>query len=208
MEIINDANRMEQYLEQYAIRERFSAKNLTFRLFQFEKGEILTSPEKKLKDLLFLVQGNVGIYHLREDYGISPLIQVSLGSVFGDMEFATGNTSYFYAEALSETLCIALSFSLYEKVLRQDPIFLNGMLRSLGEKLESITILESTSHSLEEKVRLYFKRYCPGGELCNVNEAVAQLHCSRRQLQRILKKMCEEGRIERVKKGNYRYRNQ
>ena len=37
-----------------------------------------------------------------------------------------------------------------------------------------------------------------------MESATLQLRCSRRQLQRVLKKLCLQGKIEKVGKGRYR----
>ena len=67
MEYIRDQQRLEQYLRQEKILCRFETENLDFRLVRYQKGELLTSPFKSLPDFLFLVQGKIKIYGLRED---------------------------------------------------------------------------------------------------------------------------------------------
>lgn len=204
MEVLHRPAQLQKYFEQFHIGSKFSDPNLQFRLLRFEKGECLTAPNQKLKDILFLVKGSVKIYHLHPDGGLSPVAFVTPGTIFGDMEFATGNPTAYYSETMSEALCIGLSLSRYDSNLRKDAVFLNEMLRSVGEKLAMMSSLETFNQSLEEKVLFYLESFCPDGCMHSVNDAVMQLHCSRRQLQRVLKKLCDTGQIEKQRRGTYR----
>ena len=58
------------------------------------------------------------------------------------------------------------------------------------------------NHYLNEN-GLLLKYYCYGS-LKSIEEATNYLHCSRRQLQRILKKLCDEGKIIKEGKGKYK----
>ena len=58
------------------------------------------------------------------------------------------------------------------------------------------------NHYLNEN-GLLLKYYCYGS-LKSIEEATNYLHCSRRQLQRILKKLCDEGKMIKEGKGKYR----
>lgn len=204
MEVLHKPALMKYYLERYGIMESFSTLNLQFRLLRFEKGEYLTSPDKRMDEILFLVKGNVQIYNLQSDSGISPVAPVCPGAIFGDMEFATGHPSAFYTEAMNTVLCIGLSLSRYGEILKQDAVFLFRMIYSLGSKLEDFLILETSGKSLEEQVLFYLEHFCGQGCMHSVNTAVMHLHCSRRQLQRVLKKLCDDGRIEKKQRGTYK----
>ncbi|WP_270463717.1 hypothetical protein [Faecalibacillus intestinalis] len=50
---------------------------------------------------------------------------------------------------------------------------------------------------------MLLKYYCYGS-LKSIEEATNYLHCSRRQLQRILKKLCDEGKMIKEGKGKYK----
>lgn len=204
MEVLHRPAQLQAYFERFHIGSKFTSPDLQFRLLRFGKGECLTAPYQKLNDILFLVKGSVKIYHLRSDGGFSPVASVTPVAILGDMEFATGQPTAYYSETMSEALCIGLSLSRYDSCLREDPIFLNEMLRSVGEKLAMVSSLETSSQGLEEKVLFYLESFCPDGCLHSVNDTVMQLHCSRRQLQRVLKKLCDAGRIEKQRRGAYR----
>lgn len=58
--------------------------------------------------------------------------------------------------------------------------------------------------TLEEKVLLYVRKMQPEHEIRSVNETMQFLHCSRRQLQRVLKKLCEDELLVKTNRGHYR----
>lgn len=61
-------------------------------------------------------------------------------------------------------------------------------------------------HYLNEN-GLLLKYYCYGS-LKSIEEATNYLHCSRRQLQRILKKLCDEGKMIKEGKGKYKIKGE
>lgn len=63
--------------------------------------------------------------------------------------------------------------------------------------------MDVAAATIEERVVLYMQA-TPGQELWGIENAVLQLRCSRRQLQRVLKKLCASGRAEKTGKGCYR----
>ena len=65
-------------------------------------------------------------------------------------------------------------------------------------------MVDSVVATIEERLLLYMRNECPFYELKGIEAATMQLRCSRRQLQRILKKLCMEKKIEKTGKGRYR----
>ena len=63
---------------------------------------------------------------------------------------------------------------------------------------------EAVFSSLEEKLLYYLQYTCPHNTLTNVEQTAAHIHCSRRQLQRLLKKLTDGGTLIKIKKGCYR----
>ena len=64
--------------------------------------------------------------------------------------------------------------------------------------------MDIARQTLKEKVLLYLEKEAPDQTIHSVNEAVIFLHCSRRQIQRVLKKLCEEGKLQKLGRGCYR----
>lgn len=70
MKIIQDAVQTAKAVQEHHIDQYFSTRDLPFQLHQYEKGEFLCSPFKPLDDFLFLVNGSVYLYDVRQDGGV------------------------------------------------------------------------------------------------------------------------------------------
>ena len=92
------------------------------------------------------------------------------------------------------------------ETLEDDPVFLQFALRQMAQKL-TMSTMDVTMQTLEEKLLLYLDKMQPDHTIHSVNETVIAMHCSRRQLQRVLKTLCEDGRLEKTGKGQYRLKH-
>lgn len=77
-------------------------------------------------------------------------------------------------------------------------------LETLYRKLELSSRTSTTAQSLEERLLFYLQQPQSGGEILHLENLLLHLHCSRRQLQRVLKKLCEEGQLKKIGRGCYR----
>lgn len=201
---IREKELIEYWLDRTKIREYFDTQNLLFRGRRYEKGEYLAAPDRYLKEILFLVEGVVQIYGIRDDGSISPVGQMNSPALLGDVEFCKQGISPFYAEARTTALCLTLSVEKYREQLDRDVRFLHLLLESYANKLSIFSTVDLPASTIEERVLLYMRNICPDGELRGIETALLGLHCSRRQLQRVLKKLCDNGRVEKTGKGKYR----
>ena len=204
MREITDQRKIEEWVRMQQIRENFDTPNLVFQAFQYEKGEFLSSPDKPLSYLLFLVEGTIQIYGIRKDGGFAPINQGNTPTLLGDMEFCNPDESPFFAQAKNTVVCIGLSMKSYHQILDQDLRFLHVLLRSYGDKLRLFSRIETTAPTVREKLLLYLQEDCPNGEMDNVEAAIFRLRCSRRQIQRTLKLLCESGDLVKTGKGRYK----
>ena len=79
--------------------------------------------------------------------------------------------------------------------------FINGEdQKEIAGKEGELQAKKILNHYLNEN-GLLLKYYCYGS-LKSIEEATNYLHCSRRQLQRILKKLCDEGKMIKEGKGS------
>jgi CRP/FNR family putative post-exponential-phase nitrogen-starvation transcriptional regulator len=204
MEYINNEKLLKKYLEQEKISEKFGSRELPFRLVRFEKGELLTSSGKRLDNLLFIARGDVRIYGISDDGRMSSVTAVGEHAMLGDAEFSRGKPSLFMTEALSEVICIAINIRDNLSALLEDACFLRFLNATLADKLEAFSRMEISMPTLEEKLLFYLKEVNPRHEVPGVERCTAELHCSRRQLQRVLKKLCDSGELIKTSKGHYR----
>lgn len=97
-----------------------------------------------------------------------------------------------------------LSFLVDGSIEISDNRFLRYLLNSVTEKLMLYSSSQSNFSTLEESFLSYLSERCPDQTFSGVEKMAMQLHCSRRQLQRVLKKLLEEGQLVKLSKGSYR----
>lgn len=204
MKTVKDEKLLAHWLEKSGIADCFSTPGLRFSLRRYDKGEPVTVPGRKMEELLFVVEGTVRIYGIRSNGSISPVNQQSAPLLLGDMElFGQGETPFF-TDAVTPLSCLVLPVEKHREQLEQDVPFLHMLLRSCSDKLRLFAFVDVPAETIEERVLLYLEQVCPSHELKGIEAAVLQLRCSRRQLQRVLAKLCASGEIEKLGKGHYR----
>lgn len=199
---IVEKDRLEYFFGEQ--QDHFRQRPPVMKLVEFEKGEILNDPLKLLDRFYILVRGSVSIYNLTEDGSIRYISKASSGTLLGDMEFSGVGNQSFYIEAAETVLCLAMPFRENQGVLENDPVFLRFVLCQLAEKLSLSAVMTASAQTLEEKVLFFLRKIQADHTISSVNQAFPALHCSRRQLQRVLKKLCEEGQIVKTGRGCYR----
>lgn len=204
MEVIRDTELVEELIGAYDIRGLFDTPDLSFLGIQFQKGEILYSPLNPLQHILFLVRGSVELYDLRPDGSRVPVALLSGFSLIGEREFIAPGSTRCFLEAAEECVCIALPIEPNREALDRDLSFLHYLLTILADKFELSMETDTFSGSLEERLLEYLRFDAQDHELQELEPVLFQLRCSRRQLQRVLKKLCEEGSLAKLGKGHYR----
>ena len=207
MRIINDKKILEQLLEKYKISSYFTDTNLDFLLFSYDKGEFITRAEVKIPYIIFAVEGIVTVYIIREDGTQYTIAENKNFIVLGDVEFITNDFSPFFIEVIKPVKVIALSVEKNQEKFRNDVKFLNFLLQAFTEKMKWLIQYEPYSINLEDKLLRYIQTSCPEKILTHIEKTSKLLHCSRRQLQRVLKDLTERNILIKEKKGNYRLNN-
>lgn len=202
MKIIQNHKKMQEYLETEVL-QHFSDKHLQFQFLSYAKGEFISTPNKPLTNLLFVVKGQLHIYGIREDGTFFSVNNEGTGCLLGDMEFCHKISNVFFTEVLETTYCIALPIEANRHILENDVVFLRFILQHVVDRLDYFSQIDLSPQSLESKLLLYLKEVQPNHEITNIHSLVSKLHCSRRQLQRVIQKLCEDGRLEKVGKGKY-----
>ena len=204
MKIITEKNEAGKIIEKSGFLRHFSDTPQELHVYQYEKGELIANPFEPLKQLLFIVKGGIRIYGLREDGDIYSISIGEKSTLLGDMEFSGYDVFPYYTEVIDTVLCIGVPFLTNRRQLEKDPVFLRYVIWQLAAKLKLSTHMELSAQSLQEKVIFYLKDSVADHTIREINLTVERLHCSRRQLQRVLKKLCEEGKIVKEGKGCYR----
>ena len=88
--------------------------------------------------------------------------------------------------------------------LEQNPHFLRFLLNSLAEKVMLTARLDRPAQSVEDRIQTFLLEIQPDHTLQSINEGLTYFHCSRRQLHRVVYKLCAEGTLQKIGKGLYR----
>lgn len=204
MREIVDKNRLEHFFGEQQVH--FRQRPPVLKLVEFEKGEILNDPLQPLNCFYIIVRGSVSIYHLTEDGSIRYISKAASGTLLGDMEFSGAGNQLLYIEAAEIVLCLAIPFRENLDILENDPVFLRFVLGQLAGKLSLSAVMTASAQTLEEKVLFFLRKVQADHAISSVNHALQALHCSHRQLQRVLKRLCDEGLVVKVGRGCYRLR--
>ena len=168
MRYISDPERASQLLDHFQIFRLFSTPGLRFSLVEYQPGESLTSPNQEPTALLFLVSGTIAIRSIRSDGSEYLLTVGSRFSMLGDVEFATGRSPAFWAQASTVVQALRLPLAPYQEALQQDIPFLHFLLTSLAEKLEQSSHSEASAASLEQRLFQLMDWRCPSGILTGI----------------------------------------
>lgn len=176
--------------------------NLVF--LRYEKGELVTSP--LLEDAWFqvVVQGSLNIYFIRDDGGRYSLSSGKTDYILGDMDLFHSTVGSIYTEAAEPLLCLALAIEQNRAALLTDNLFLQMICQSLTDKMAAITALNAAPGSLSARVLSYMRYKCQDGILRGIEREAFRLHCSARQLQRVLNRLEQQGDVMKIGKGTYR----
>jgi len=203
MEVVKD-KRTNAYAKEYVLKnDILNMESVPVSVHRFAKGEFISTPNRKNNHLYIVIKGHVKIYLINDEADIIPVNEVSKGAAIGDIEFCKDDVVNTYAEARTDVECIAINVERYRSELKQDCLFLQFLLSSICEKVYMNLEGDTPAVSVEDKVLLYMRNQCKNRELTGVESAALKVRCSRRQLQRVLKKLLEAGRIIKIGKGKY-----
>ena len=204
MKMIEDKSEREAIIEKLDIEKHFDSPELNFKIVRYEKGEFLCQPGREDESLQIIVDGEVNIYHIRDD-GSKYFISMNEGICFlGDLEMVMHTHPIYFVEAVSPVTAAVLSLREYREILMRDIKFMNLLSYVLASKLALTADGEAVSVPLAERILNHMKYHCEGGLLKGLGKTAFRLHCSERQLQRILNSLEERKLIIKCGKGAYR----
>ena len=204
MKIINDDQMLKRYISKNELFGHIASLNLEFSVFSYDKGEFIVSPYQPLGHILFVAEGTVRIYDISEEGRQTPVGLASDLMMLGDMEFCGCANDPFFAEAVSDVICLELPLSESRRILNQDIRFLQFLTGVLAEKIENIGLFDIRTQTVKERIIFCMENLWPDGTLNGMENTAVQLRCSRRQLLRALHELCEAGEISKTGRGQYR----
>lgn len=184
--------------------DALSTMEIDFCLIEYEKGEFVSSPFQD--ELLFQIveQGTINIYIIRDDGTRHALSRGTTDYFLGDMEIFYPRSGNIYVEAAENLTCIAFSIEKNKETLLSNNKFLTLICNSLSAKIGTMTTIDAAPASLSERVISYMKYKCDHETLKGIEQAAFHLHCSARQLQRILNQSEADGLVQKIGKGTYK----
>ncbi len=203
MERIYDQKKIAAYIAQSKYHAVLDSLDIDFYLIKYEKGELVRSPFQN--ELLFQIveQGSINIYLIRDDGTRYSLSTGTTDYFLGDMEIFYSRNSNIYAEAAERLTCISFPIEKYKEMLFSSNPFLILICSSLSAKIREITAMDATPASLTERVLSYMEYKCSDRTLKGIERTAFHLHCSSRQLQRVLNQCEASGLVKKTGKGTY-----
>lgn len=198
MKIIKSDRLIEKYKD--SISSYVDVEGIEFELLEFSKGELLIQPSFYCHSIYFLVKGRVNVYSITENGNQYVMDDNKKIPLLGDMEFMMNRSPMLFVEAMEDVFVLSINTKIYGERLHHDSLFLHSVIYSCMD------IIESTNKhylSLEERVLGYMKYQCEDHILKEIEKSANALHCSRRQLQRVLHKLVMEDKLIKLGKGRY-----
>ena len=204
MERIYDKNKITACIAGSRYHAVLDLLDVDFYLIKYEKGEFVHSPFQS--ELLFQIveQGSVNIYFIRDDGTRYSLSNGTADYFLGDMDIFYPPNNNIIAEAAESLTCISFSIEKHRETLLSNNRFLALICHSLSAKIGAMTDMEAAPASLTERVISYMKYKCRDETLKGIERAAFHLHCSARQLQRIMNQGEADGLVKKLGKGTYK----
>ena len=175
-----------------------------FFLTEYESGEFVCAPDAKNDLFQIVVSGVVSIYFIRNDGSSYSLAFSESDVLIGVSElFDIKNTGVF-AEANGKVTSLCFLMNENREKLLDNNLFLRMIAKSSSIILDVVTMKDAAPTSLKDRTLAYMHYKCPDKILRGVEKAAFQLHCSPRQLQRVLNELTDCGETEKIGKGAYK----
>lgn len=176
-------------------------------LIAYEAGEFIATPDNPEQLLQIVVEGSLSIYYLRSDGSRFSLTTLGRDALIGESGLFRPHCESVYAQAAEALTCLAVDIPQNRDALMNSAAFLRLIAENQDGKIQAITSQDAEPFTLKERVLMYMRGRCEGGLLQGIEKAAFHLHCSPRQLQRVLNEYESAGIVEKLKKGTYRIKD-
>ncbi|MDO4650694.1 MAG: hypothetical protein Q4B26_18820 [Eubacteriales bacterium] len=204
MKAIYEIEKINKLIDLNVIDHYFSDIPGSLHLLLYEAGEVISSASSSETFFQVLISGTASIFYIRDDGNMYSLAACHAPYIIDESALFFEQDPNIFATAQTECLCVAVSIKQDGEQLLNDVTFLRVVAKDLADKLKVISNLNAMSGSLKERVTNYITYYCKDHILSGVEQTAWKLHCSPRQLQRILNELCAENKIIKTGKGKYK----
>lgn len=200
MQKIYDKNKIEEALKNCKYADILSELEIPLFLIKYEKGEGISTNNC----FQIVISGNLSIFFIRDDGSAYSLSIGSEDYIIGELNLFTTVDNNVIAEATSSLLTIAIDTKTYKERLLSNTNFLKFIATTLADKMIAITNSNAAPSSLSERVINYMNFKCENHIIHGIEKTAFRLHCSPRQLQRILNKFEKDNIVIKLGKGKYK----
>jgi len=194
------------YVRRYSLDSLLSADLVKMlQPLRREPGELIIGAGDPVRDLLFFVKGRIKIYTTMEN-GQRLLAAISKPfDVLGEVELFTSERYTLSVEALTETVCLALSVAAIRRNAERNVRLFMYLCGRLGAKLRDRIIAESINlrYPVENRLASYLLASTDGeGWILgtdDLGELADYLGSSYRQLARIVRRFRDAGILDRTR---------
>jgi CRP-like cAMP-binding protein len=204
MERIYDKKKIASCIKKSNYHAVLDSLDIDFYLIKYKKGEFVSSPFQNESLFQIVEEGSINIYFIRDDGTRYSLSNGTTDYFLGDMDIFYPKNNNIYAEAAENLTCISFPIEKYRDLLLSNHNFLELICYSLSAKIGTMTTIDAAPSSLTERVLSYMKYKCKDKTLKGIEKAAFHLHCSARQLQRILNQSESAGLVKKLGKGTYK----
>lgn len=212
MKLIEDPIILKQYIQLHRFQDIFpQIEKVPFKIYEVSEGERLMDEGEELTALIYLVAGRVKVTSSLHTGKFLLLRFNHPLTVLGDLELIRQVPVQSQVTTVIDSVIMTLSFEYIKQYEMQNPLFLQQLLQHISYKLQTNTI--ATRVNLLESVESRFASFLLstvssdpdnnfGQELqtMRIAEIADLLGTSHRHLNRVVKKLVEQGVIKREKR--------
>ena len=123
---------------------------------------------------------------------------------YGEVEILGYSFNNHFHEVLDTVYTIELPWEPLREVLWQDLKFLQFLVTHMSKSIYNATNdIEGFNDDVQSRLLHYIRTECPDGTFSGMELTAKHLRCSRRQLQRIVSQLVEEGKLVKTGWGAY-----
>lgn len=203
MRQMTDKNRIAKLMATSPYRQLLEELDIPLFLAAYEAGEFISAPWKQQALFQIVCQGEISIYYVRDDGSRYSLAQGREAYCLGETALFEEDDTTVFARAVTDVECLAFLIADNEEKLLANNHFLRLVCQNVVGKLSTAMMWDAVSSSLSERVWNYMQFKCENGILKGLEKTAFQLHCSERQLQRIMNGFESNGAVKKIGKGAY-----
>lgn len=177
----------------------------------YEINESIYELEAPVNCLYLLVEGTVRVTAPNAGGNDTHITTLCGGTLFGEIEYLLDCPAVSAISALSDVYCIRIPIAANRELLKNDCRFYRHISHMLAERMtlaNNIAIQKARLPLANRLARYLLEHYDSSDDISDLKPMCDILHCSYRQLLRVLKKLCLTGfLVKDERRGIYHLSN-